>query len=161
MKIFKLIIGAIITIYLQLILAPKMEVFYVVPNLVLPFVIYVSVLLNLNSALTFAFIIGLICDLTYPTLFGLASMNFLVISWLTNHFHQNINKEKFLPVLLSFFILNLIYFFGYWLVRVLTYDNAPSHIMIFITAIVYNTIISLVFSYLVALIDRLQISFDV
>ena len=57
------IIGSLVAILLQVILAPNIIIFQVMPNFILLYTLVVSMLIPLDSILIIAFILGLICDL--------------------------------------------------------------------------------------------------
>ena len=111
MKNLKLAIWAFLTLYWQILIAPKFTIGNVTPNFIVPFIIFIHLRFDLSFCLAVTFLLGLSLDLLQPTYLGLNTIAFLLISFLVHNFHHPINKKRLLIVFTSIFLLNLVYYF--------------------------------------------------
>lgn len=161
MKTVKYFFWGIILIYVQFLIANKFQLMGIIPNLFTPFIIYINLKLNYSSSLPISFFMGISFDLMYPELLGLHSISYVLLSFIIIVFHHNINKEKFTIVLLSILLLTTIHyglFFLYYLIAGYLHLIKP---MVFIFALLYNTLISLIVIYLFFVIDSIKLQLDV
>ncbi|MBN1327047.1 MAG: rod shape-determining protein MreD [Candidatus Cloacimonetes bacterium] len=161
MKLFKFIILAILIFYFQLLMAAKFSVMKIIPNFLISFIIMTSIIFSERTSLIFAFFMGVAFDLTYPTMLGLNSLSFLVISYLVSSFHPSINKERFPVVILGVLSLNIVYYLFFFLHHLFSNMFTIPGSIDLLVAILYNSIISLVTLYLLVLIDHLKLCLDV
>src|SRR6056297_2405517 len=105
MRIFKYILGAILLIYFQILIAPSLGIWENIPNFLIPFVIFLALRLSTNGVMIFSFFLGLSLDLNYPGIIGLNALSLSVIAFLVSNFHKSINKSKISIVLFSIFVL--------------------------------------------------------
>ncbi len=160
MKLIKYIIFAIILLYLQVLFISKVDIFGARIYILLALVIYFSINLSYFASMTFTFILSLIWDVFNPELLGLNLIINVIICHLIFLFHQNINKDKFLSVFLSVIILNLAYFFGYWLYYIIIYQDFTILILNSVLSIILNSLVSVVVLYVLVLSDKLMITLD-
>jgi len=160
MKLVKYIIFAIILLYLQVLFVSKVDIFGARIYILLSLVIYFSINLNYTAGMTLTLLVSLIWDILNPELLGLNVIINVLICHLISLFHQNINKDKFLSVFLSVFIINVAYFFGYWLYYIIMYQDFSILILNSILSIILNTLVSVFMLYSLVLSDKLMITID-
>jgi rod shape-determining protein MreD len=161
MKIFKYIIWAVLLIYFQILIAPKLSVLAIVPNFFLPFIIFLGIYSEFRFSVHIAFFFGLALDLLYPQLLGFNAIIFVIIIFLTTKYHNSLNKDKFIIVLLGMLLINLSYYFLLWFLNTLYNTNTVGFFGIVMFGILYNTIISVLFLYLISFTDKVKFYFDV
>ena len=129
------------------------------PNILLAYLIFVSINLSSTPALLISFFVGLIVDVLQPSMFGAYTSIFIIISFIIIQFHMNLDKTQILLVLLSIVLINFIYSF---LISLFYFFQTEFTLNLFLNtffAFLYNSGFSLVFLYLFVLIDKLKIGF--
>ena len=158
MRIVKFILFGIFTLFFQIFIAPKFEIFRIIPNFLIAYIIFISINLKYKIALAFAFFFGLAFDLMYPPTLGLNAFTFILISFLVNRYHKNINKNKIIVVLICIFIICFIYY----LVFFINYLFAPEiNVKMFssnLFSILYNLIVTFFALYFFLFIDKIRLS---
>lgn len=161
MRIFKYILGAILLIYFQILIAPSLGIWENIPNFLIPFVIFLALRLSTNGVMIFSFFLGLSLDLNYPGIIGLNALSLSVIAFLVSNFHKSINKSKISIVLFSIFVLVFLNDLFYMFFYILTNSPATKILISNIFSVFYNTAISFFMVYIFIFIDRLRIWIDV
>ena len=157
----KKILWGIVLIYLQVIFVPKIEIWGIIPNILIAYIIFIAVFLPIEISLPWAFLIGLAYDLTYPILLGINTISFLIIIFVIYHLHQSVNKSRFSVIMMGVLFMNVIYYS----INILYYLSAgyllPNSIPALLFALIYNSLISVILIYLLAILDRIRLSLDV
>jgi len=161
MKEIKLLIWGLLILYVQVLLMSKLELFDVIPNLLIAFTVFVSLKLKMEVATVMIFLIGIAYDLTYPLLLGLNTIALLLISLIVVKLQSNINKERFSVVSIGIFILNLFYYSIFMLYYLFINQFGLSEVYVFLLSAIYNTFISILFIYLLIVFDRIKLHLDV
>ncbi|MCK4956795.1 MAG: rod shape-determining protein MreD [Candidatus Cloacimonetes bacterium] len=159
MRTLKLIIWGVISLYFQILISPKLVIGGIMPNILLAYLIFVSINLSSTPALLISFFVGLIVDVLQPSMFGAYTSIFIIISFIIIQFHMNLDKTQILLVLLSIVLINFIYSF---LISLFYFFQTEFTLNLFLNtffAFLYNSGFSLVFLYLFVLIDKLKIGF--
>lgn len=159
MRTLKLIIWGVISLYFQILISPKLVIGGIMPNILLAYLIFVSINLSSTPALLISFFVGLIVDVFQPSMFGAYTSIFIIISFIIIQFHMNLDKTQILLVLLSIVLINFIYSF---LISLFYFFQTEFTLNLFLNtffAFLYNSGFSLVFLYLFVLIDKLKIGF--
>ena len=160
MKITKYILGAILLIYFQILIAPKFEVWKIIPNFFLAYIIFLGINAKLKYVIHIAFFSGLALDLMYPQLLGFNAILFTLLVFITDKYHNSLNKDKFIIVIISMSSVNLIYFLMLFLIDLLSSAQYVGFVT-FTWNIIYNTIITTLFLYFLTILDRIRFYFDV
>jgi len=150
----QLIIGMIL-LYVSSIFVDNITIYNLTPNILLPWVIYISTRLNYKWALSFTFLISLGYDILNPQLLGFTTIIFLTFAHFVCQYNANFNK-RLSSVLFSLFVANVIFYMAQWLYFLIT---IPEPLFLLGKAgltIVYNTIISCVLIYIIYFFDRLR-----
>jgi len=160
MKILITVILAILVLYFQILIAPKMMLLEIIPNFLLGFLIFINIRFEKKFPVFLAFFLGIAFDLTNPQILGLNTISFLIISFLINKYHQNINKERFDIVFLGIFAINLLYYFIFFLFYLFSVHIKISFVFTFLFAVLYNSAISFVTTVFFFLLSKIKISIN-
>lgn len=157
MRLIKLLIWSILTIYFQYLFAMKFSIAGMLPNFIIPFIIFIHLRFEHKFSLPVAFLLGITFDLLHPPTLGLNTISFLLISYLVHNFHHPINKKRLLIVFLSIFVLNFVYYIIHFLFYYITPGMERNTIFNLLTTLFYNTFLSFISVYLLILIDKIKI----
>ena len=161
MRYIKYLLWGIFTFYFQLIVAPHFTLFSIIPNFFIPFFAFISIRIKSKLLFPLAFFLGIALDIMYPHLLGLNTITFLIISFIVNKFHMNVNKQRFVIVSLSILFLNLIYYMFLYSYHILTTQLMDGFFLIFLFSIFYNTSISIAVVYTLTLSEKIKITLNV
>jgi rod shape-determining protein MreD len=150
----------ILLLYLQVITAPSISIFGIVPNFMLAYVVFLNLNTRIIPALTFIFILGVMQDLTTPNLLGINALCYITLSWIVNSFHQSLDKEKFLSHFIIISVVNLIYFIIFFMVQLAMTGYSIKLIPLVLFSIVYNIALSIMFTFVLSLLYRMKLNFD-
>ncbi len=161
MKLLKFIFLGIFLLYFQVILAFHFSLFNVIPNFLIAYIIFINLELEINKCLPIAFLLGLGLDLLSPHLLGINVIAFLIISLLVSKNYKSINKKRLIVVVISIFIINVIYYALFILFHYFMKHLNWGFFKILLYSIIYNTVITFVTIYLLIFLDKIQFSVDV
>ena len=161
MRTLKLILLGIFVLYFQLIIAPKFTLYRITPNFFIAYLIFININLDLKFTLPISFSLGIAFDLIHPSLLGLNTFSFLIISFLVSKYHQNINKQRFTMVALSVCTLNIIHYLIFVIYNLLATEILPRFFLLTLFAIIYNTLFSILTIYIFFVIYKLKLSINV
>jgi rod shape-determining protein MreD len=150
----------ILLLYLQVLAAPSVAIFGIVPNFMLAFVVFLNLNMKIIPALTMVFILGVMQDLTTPNLLGINALCYISLSWIVNSFHQSLDKEKFLSHFIIISVVNLIYFLIFFLVQLAMTGYSIKLLPLVLFSILYNTALSIIFTFLLSLLYRMKLNFN-
>ncbi|NLW19301.1 MAG: rod shape-determining protein MreD [Candidatus Cloacimonetes bacterium] len=143
--------------YVQVLFMPTFELFGVIPNILIPWVVYLVWSRELNPALIVIFLIGLLYDTTYPQTFGSHALIFLLVGLAINQFRKPFEDESVLARMLSLILANLIFHFIFWLMLGIDYGFTGQLFALNLLAFAYNLAISFVVFWITQLVSRLRI----
>ena len=161
MRFFKYTLLGIFTLYFQLIIAPHFALFLIIPNFFIAFFAFVSIRIKSKLILPLAFFLGIALDIMYPPLLGLNTITFLIISFIVNKFHMNVNKQRFIIVGLSILLLNFIYYSFLFIYHILAAQLMDGFFLIYLFSLFYNTFISIIVVYALTLSEKIKITLNV
>ncbi len=161
MRSIKYAILGIFIIYFQLIIAHHFAVYSIIPNFFIAYFAFISIRIRARFLFPLAFIIGLALDIMYPPLLGLNTISFLIISFLVNKFHMNVNKQRFMIVSLSILFLNFCYYSILIVYYLLAAQLIDGFLLLFFFSVLFNTLISIIAVYILALLDKIKIKLNV
>ncbi|OPX26468.1 MAG: rod shape-determining protein MreD [Candidatus Cloacimonas sp. 4484_143] len=154
MRFIKYVLLGIFTFYFQLLAAHHFALFSIIPNFFIPFFAFVSIQIKSKLLFPLAFFLGIALDIMYPLLLGLNTITFLIISFIVNKFHMNVNKQRFIIVGLSILFLNFIYYSFLYIYHILVTQLMDGFFHIYLFSLFYNTFISILCSWVVDVISR-------
>ena len=158
MNIIRNIIFGVIIFYLQLLFMPKLSLFGIIPDIFIPFVIILGQKNKLVESIPIVLFFGIAYDLFYPELLGLHTFGLLLATIFVHRFHHSINKEKFISVISSIFVIIL---FMMTISFVSLLGNFKNGLFLLLSYLFYNLIFTTFSVYLYALISRVRIYIDV
>jgi len=161
MKFIKHVVLGIFALYFQLIIAPHFALYSIIPNLLIAYFAFISIRIRSKLLLPLAFFLGLALDIMYPPLLGLNTISFLIISFIVNKFHMNVNKQRLLIVSLSILFLNFIYYSIFYFYHIFAIQLLEGFFLLYLFSIVYNTFISVVIVYVLTLLEKFKITLNV
>lgn len=154
----RIILLTIFFIYYQYFFGHSLAFMDVVPNLLLPIVIFVGITKNNNITLIFAFILGVIIDLNTPSCFGISTFLFLIIAFVLGKVKGAINKKQIGLYGVVVVMANLFYF-GFRTLIIFAFNmrlGLPIFKIIFLS--VYSSFFSLIIILIFLLTSKLHIS---
>lgn len=161
MRFIKYLLLGIITLYFQLTVAHHFALHSIIPNFFIAYFAFISIRINAKLLFPLAFFLGLAIDIMYPPLLGINTISFLIISFIVNKFHMNVNKQRFIIVSLSILFLNFVYYSILIIYHVLAVQLVEGFFLIFLFSICFNTIISILAVYVLSLLGRIKITLNV
>ena len=145
-------------LFISAIFAEEITVYSITPNILLPWIIYISIAFENRFALTSTFFFGLANDLLNPQLLGFTTILYLLFAHFLSLHHNSFNKDKFSTITLSMFLLNFLFYFFQWVYFAF---SSPEPVFLLIKAIittVYNTLIGMAIIFVIYIIDKLKLS---
>lgn len=143
--------------YVQVLAMPTFELFGVIPNILIPWVVYLIWTRELNPALIVIFLIGLLYDTTSPQTFGSHALILLLVGLAINQFRKPFEDESVLARMLSLVLANFIFHFIFWLTLGIDYGFSGQLLGVNLLAFAYNLAISFVVFWITQLVSRLRI----
>jgi len=159
MQKLKLLLTGIALLIISAILADDISLYNITPCILLPWVVYISIVMESKYALSFTFFIGLSNDLLNPQLLGFTTMLFLLLSHFIYTYHTSVNKGKFTTTLLSMLVINLIFYMAQYVFFAFTSPEPLNLLIKTLITIGYNTILSCILIYIIFLLDKLRMWF--
>ncbi len=147
----------LICFYAQVLLLPAFELFGVIPNILIAWVVWLVWTREINPTLVIAFIIGLLYDTTQPESFGLHALVLLLVAITVDQFRKPFESESVLARMLSLVLANLIFQLVSWLVLGTAYGFDAKLFQISLVGLAYGLAISFVVFWLMQLLARLRI----
>lgn len=161
MKILKYLIVGILLLYFQIMLAPKFALYGIIPNFFLAYLVYLNIRLDRKIVLPIAFLLGLALDLTYPSLLGMNTFAFIVISLLIYSYHENINKRRFIIVILGMTVVNIVYYLFFVFYHIISSFILPRFFLLAMFAVIYNTIFTTITLYFFIIVEKIRLTVNV
>ncbi len=161
MKIIKLSIFGILLLYFQVMIAPKFIIFGLTPNFLPAYLIFLNIHHKTSFTIPFAFFIGLAYDLIHPSLLGMNTFSFLIISYIVNNQHKSITKNNFSIVSIFIIIINAIYYLIFFFFHLFALKPIQGLIPLISFAIFYNSILTIITVYLFSFINKIKLSINV
>lgn len=103
------LVSAAIIVLLQIVIAPLISIYSVVPNFIVSFVIVLSIVRREDTTYLYAFVLGLISDLLSTVPFGLTPLLLLLISFVLSRVFEVLDKSSFAMVIASCAVVLLLY----------------------------------------------------
>ena len=161
MRILKYLILGILLLYFQIMLAPKFALYGIIPNFFLAYLVYLNIRQDRKIVLPIVFLLGLALDLTYPSLLGMNTFAFIVVSLLINSYHENINKRRFIIVLLGIIVVNIVYYLIFMFYHIISSLIMPKFFLLAMFAVFYNTIFTTITLYLFIIAEKFRFTINV
>ena len=103
------LVSAAVVVLLQVVVAPVIAIYSVVPNFIVAFVIVLSIVRPEDTTYVYAFVMGIISDLFTQVPFGLTPLLLLIISFALSRVFEVLDKSSIAMVLVSCAVSLLFY----------------------------------------------------
>lgn len=141
---------------MQIFFAGKLELWQVIPNFTIAFVIFINFKYSLNLTSAITFILGLCIDLNDPLHLGLNTLLLLIIGYLVNRYHQAVNKKVY-SSLISILLLNTVYYLLF-IIFSFNIENLSWQIILhWAISVIYNSFISLIILHLLFILRYIRV----
>lgn len=114
------VLFAAIIVLIQIVFAPILTMFGIVPNFIVPFVLVLSIMRASDSTYVYAFVLGLIHDLLAQTPIGLTSLLLLVGSFALVRVFEVLDRSTPVMPLIALAVAGLIYELLFMIVLLIT-----------------------------------------
>jgi rod shape-determining protein MreD len=153
----KLFLIGIILFFISTTFIDELSLYQITPCILLPWVIYISINFEYKYCLLLTFFFSLALDVINPQLLGFSTIIMLLISHFTFIYNKSINKNRVITVILSLLIINLFYYFIQWIYFTISSPDPLYLLSKIILTLLYNTVISFILIYVLAILDKLKI----
>lgn len=146
-----LVLGAAIAVLAQLIVAPNIAIFSVMPNFIMIYVLVVAIVRPAPSILVLAFVLGLFYDLLGYGPIGLMSLLLVAASFVSSRAFRVLNNDTlFMP--LTIFIISALAIESVYAIFLLGFGLISNPIEAIALRILPNTLYDCVFGVIVYLL---------
>lgn len=160
MNKFRPIVLGILFLYLQVFMADNLQFMQIIPNLLLPFTVFINFKYPLNLTSVTILFVGLSVDLLSPLTLGLNTFLLIVIGFLVNRFNQAVNKKSS-SYLISILFLNFIYYAGFVIMQYSFKSITPSIILNVLISSLFNSAVSIILLSILFFSRHLKIELEV
>ena len=145
-------------LYLQILVLPAFALFSVIPNILLPWLIYTVWSRPRDLALIVVFIIGLMYDSVNPMTFGLYAFVFCLLVLAINEFRKPFETESFVAKMLTIGIVNLLFSVIQLLVFGVSFSFAGLLLTKSLLGFGYNILLSIIVFWGLQLLSKVRLS---
>lgn len=103
------LVSAAIVVLIQIVVAPLIAIYSVVPNFIVAFVLVLSIVRREDTTYLYAFVLGIISDLLSQVPFGITPLLLLIVSFAFSRVFEVLDKSSFAMVMVSCAIALLLY----------------------------------------------------
>lgn len=150
-------IQGIFFLYMQILLMPSLEIMGVIPNILLPWMIYTVWKKPLSLAIVVCFVIALLYDVSYPLFFGLQSMLFVLLAVGIDLFRIPFEEKSVVARLLTIALVNIVYALLTYLTFGLQSGFNPLLRNVSLLGFLYNLMLSLAVFWFMIFLSKLRI----
>lgn len=150
-------IFGLIFLYIQLMLMPMISIADWIPNILLPWAVFLIWTRPRDMALVVTFIITVMYDTTQPGLFGYTPLMFLIIGLAVSEVRKPFEADSKAAMMISLAMANLIWFLALWLTLGITNGFSLRLATLNLIAFFYNLVISFVVYWLLYIASRLRL----
>ena len=147
----------LIFLYIQLMLMPMISIADWIPNILLPWAVFLIWTRPRDMALVVTFIITVMYDTTQPGLFGYTPLMFLIIGLAVSEVRKPFEADSKAAMMISLAMANLIWFLALWLTLGITNGFSLRLATLNLIAFFYNLVISFVVYWLLYIASRLRL----
>ena len=147
----------LIFLYIQIMLMPLLSIAEWIPNILLPWAVFMIWTRPRDMALIVSFIIMTMYDTTQPALFGYSPLMFLIIGLSISEVRKPFEAESTAAMMISLVMANLIWFLALWLTLGITHGFSLRLATMNLIAFFYNLVISFIVFWLLYFASRLRL----
>jgi len=144
-------------LYVQLLVMPAFEFAGAIPNILVPWMIWLIWSRPRDMALGVGFIVGAMYDVTQPSQFGLTPLMFLLLGMALSEFRKPFEAESKVAKMLTLLLANLIYYLIMWLVLGVGQGFTAQLATLTLIAFAYNLAISFVVFWSLQMLSRMRV----
>jgi cell shape-determining protein MreD len=138
-------------------LMPMISIADWIPNILLPWAVFLIWTRPRDLALVVTFIITVMYDTTQPGLFGYTPLMFLIIGLAVSEVRKPFEADSKAAMMISLVMANLIWFLALWLTLGITNGFSLRLATLNLIAFFYNLVISFVVYWLLYIASRLRL----
>ncbi len=158
-QIIRTLISGIIVLYLQILVMPQWTVAGITPNLFLGWIMFEVWRKPVNVLIPIIFLLGICYDLTTPTLLGMHTIIFILLAFGVDEFHRPLEKDSYITMAITLGLVVIAYSLYIFIVFGLQTEFSFSLFLIMLGMIIYNLLISTIFTGLLVFISNLKLDF--
>lgn len=147
----------LVFLYAQLLIMPAFELAGAIPNILVPWMIYLIWSRERDLALIVGCLIGAMYDVTQPAQFGLSPFTFLLLGMATSEFRKPFEAESKLARMLTLLLANIVFYLMQWLVLGVGHGFTGQLASLNLIAFAYNLAISFVVFWSLQLLSRMRL----
>lgn len=139
------LICSVVIVVIQIIFAPMLTIFSVVPNFIVAFIMVLMVLRRMDSTYIYVFVLGLISDLLSQTPLGLTPLLLLVITFVLSRAFEVLDDSSVVMPIIALAVAMLVYELVFMIVLMLVgYEGTVIELFVqrALPATIFNTIIA-------------------
>jgi rod shape-determining protein MreD len=157
--IIRTLISGIVILYLQVLLAPKLVIAGVTPNLFLGWIVYQVWRKPAAMLIPMIFLLGICYDLTMPTMLGLQTSLFVLLAVGVDEFHRPLEQDSYITMAITLGLACIAYSLLIYIVCGIQSGFTANLFWLFLGMIFYNLITSIVITALLVSISHLKLDF--
>lgn len=157
------LIASAVAVVLQIIFAPPLTLFSVVPNFIVAFVVVLAIMRRPDSTYGYAFVLGLIADLLAQTPVGLTSLLLLIATFAVSRIFEVLDNTNLSMSLIGIALTLLAFELVFMIVlMVLGYSGSFFELLVqrALPSTIYNSIIAIVMFFIMRRLPFTQSSND-
>lgn len=144
-------------LYMQVLAMPAFAIAKVIPNILIPWVIYLVWTRPRSHVLILVFIIGAMFDALNPLTFGMHALLFCVLAIIIDLFRKPFEADSVVARMLALALANLIFGIVQWLVLGLTHGFGSELMTLTLISFIYNLVVSFAVFWSMQLLSRLRL----
>ena len=147
----------LIFLYLQLLVLPAFELLTVIPNILIPWLVYLVWTRDQKAVLIPGFVIGLMYDTTQPEALGAHALIFTLIALACDRFRQPFEEESVVARMLTLLLAGLIFHVSQFIVLGAIYSFDNDLLKLSAIGLGYDLVFSFVVFWTLQFLSRLRI----
>ena len=145
-------------LYFQILVMPALAIWSVIPNILIPWLIYIVWTRPRDLALVVVFLIGMMLDTANPMTFGFYAFVFCLLALTINEFRKPFEVESVVAKMLTIALVNLLFSIIQLLVYGVTFGFASPLLTKSLLGFGYNTLLSIVVFWGLQLLSKVRLS---
>lgn len=149
----------LVFLYGQILVMPVFTISGVIPNILLPWLIYLVWTRERNHALILAFVIGAMFDSVNAATFGMYALLFVLLGIAIDAFRKPFEVDSVVAKLLTIALANIIFSFVQLLIFGIAYGFGNKLLLLSLIGFVYNLCLSFVVFWSMQLLSKVRLTF--
>ncbi len=145
-------------LYAQLLVMPVLEISGVIPNVLLPWLIYLVWTRSRDHALILGFVIGTMFDATHPDTFGMHALLFCLLTLAIDAFRKPFEVDSIVAKILTIGLANLIFSLVQLVIFGMAYGFGGKLMLLSLGGFLYNLLFSFVVFWGMQLLSKVRLT---